>query len=163
MLNTSLQAFLQWKYLISFSLWQHWAILMSHTQASNTLQAGFIVWWWKVLYAFNKSCCQGKKKTSMDGLKGSYPASEMTSEVKCYASLSEWLILLQRAEIKYSFFPPFFLLLTHLRYGENCFLLPQHGLLCDSYDVTWFSDLILSICQSQAATSGFISTAVTEM
>lgn len=28
---------------------------------SNTLQAGFIAWWWKPLYVFNKSRCQGQQ------------------------------------------------------------------------------------------------------
>lgn len=96
-------------------------------------------------------------KTSMEALEGSQPAAEMTSEVKSYASHSRWLMLSERVEIRYSFF-----LLFNLWYGGK--LLPAAAaaqLPCDSYDVTWFGDLILSISQSQAATSGRISTAVT--
>lgn len=83
-------------------------------------------------------------KTSMEALEGSQPAAEMTSEVKSYTSLSGWLILSERLELRYSFF-----LLSNLWYGENCFLLLLlHGCLA----IPMMSrDLVTSSCQAAKA------------
>lgn len=85
-------------------------------------------------------------KTSMEAPEGSQPAAEMTSEVKSYTSLSGWLILSERVELRYSFF-----LLSNLWYGENCFLLLLlllHGCLA----IPMMSrDLVTSSCQAAKA------------
>lgn len=129
----------------------------SNVVLSNTLQAGFIARWWKPLYVFNKSGCQGQQ--NLHGSTRRRPTcrwNDIRGQKLCLPlRVMDTFREGRNKEQLFSVIQPLIWgkLLAAAAAAER--------LPCDSYDVTWFGDLILSISQRRAATSGRIPTAVT--
>lgn len=139
MVNVSLEEFLQWKCLTKLSPWQRWPIQLSAAAALSYDDENYWTCWINDAVRLNRKGCQ--------------PARDRGPMLRLPLRLIDTF-----TEGRNKVQPPY---LSHLWYGEIASCCSMISIVVTM--MSWFCELILSISQSRAATSGWISTVVTNV